>query len=283
MSVGVGSALALLRPLSLNAAQREPSATNGPPAVPPNPLRPPIEGDIPVAFLISEDAVVIDFAGPWEVFERVRVPNRSPAHPFRPYTVAETTAPIHAGGSMTIVPNFSFATAPMPKVLVIPAQSDPTDAVIAWVRKVTKTSDLTMSVCTGAAAQQELPNRVRETGGCCSPCMRTRGLTERSIDAMTGDGVAATPVIAAKHMTNNNHFTLVIRAASSSGAHDQTSLSSPQAHWVGQQCAVSNRIQRHRRDRSVKAAIARIELEAESMGSSVGIGCAQVGHFHRSD
>jgi hypothetical protein len=166
MAVGVGSALALLRPLSLNAAQREPSATNGPPAVPPNPLRPPIEGDIPVAFLISEDAVVIDFAGPWEVFERVRVPNRSPAHPFRPYTVAETTAPIHAGGSMTIVPNFSFATAPMPKVLVIPAQSDPTDAVIAWVRKVTKTSDLTMSVCTGAA------DRSGRSAGAAESCKR---------------------------------------------------------------------------------------------------------------
>jgi len=150
MSVGVGSAIALLRPLSLKAAQREPSATNGPLAAPPNPLRPPAEGDIPVAFLISDDAVVIDFAGPWEVFERVHVPGHSPVHPFRPYTVAETATPVHAGGGMTIVPNYSFASAPMPKVLVIPAQSDPTNGMIAWVRDVTRTSDVTMSVCTGA-------------------------------------------------------------------------------------------------------------------------------------
>jgi transcriptional regulator GlxA family with amidase domain len=149
MSVGLGS-VALLGSLSTKAAQAEPSATNARPAATLNPLRPPAEGDIPVAFLISDDAVVIDFAGPWEVFESVNVPGHSPVRPFRPYTVAETTAPIHASGGMTIIPNYSFASAPMPKVLVIPAQSDPTDAVIAWVRNVTRTSDVTMSVCTGA-------------------------------------------------------------------------------------------------------------------------------------
>jgi putative intracellular protease/amidase/YHS domain-containing protein len=114
----------------------------------PNPLRPPTDGLIPVAFLLSEGAVVIDFAGPWEVFENVH--SGTVRHPFQLYTVAETTAPIHAGGSMTIVPNYSLAAAPPPKVLVIPAQSDPSDAVIAWVRNATRTTDVTMSVCTGA-------------------------------------------------------------------------------------------------------------------------------------
>ena len=33
-----------------------------------NPLTPPAEGSIPVAFPISEGAVIIDFCGPWEVF-----------------------------------------------------------------------------------------------------------------------------------------------------------------------------------------------------------------------
>ena len=31
-------------------------------------LKPPDKGQIPVAFLISDGAVVIDFCGPWEVF-----------------------------------------------------------------------------------------------------------------------------------------------------------------------------------------------------------------------
>jgi transcriptional regulator GlxA family with amidase domain len=114
-----------------------------------NPLQPPADGRIPVAFLVSDNAVVIDFAGPWEVFGNVHVSGPTP-HPFQLYTVAETAAPIHASGGMTIVPNYSLASAPAPKVIVIPAQSDPSDAVIAWVRNATRTTDVTMSVCTGA-------------------------------------------------------------------------------------------------------------------------------------
>jgi transcriptional regulator GlxA family with amidase domain len=113
----------------------------------PNPLRPPADGIIPVAFLMADDAVVIDFAGPWEVFENVLVAGR---HPFQPYTVAETTAPIQASGGMTIVPKYSLASAPPPKVIVIPAQSEPSAAVVAWLRNAARASDVTMSVCTGA-------------------------------------------------------------------------------------------------------------------------------------
>ena len=64
-----------------------------------NPLKPPAEGSIPVAFLISEGAVVIDFCGPWEVFQDVSIPGRRD-DPFRLFTVAETTNPIHASGGL---------------------------------------------------------------------------------------------------------------------------------------------------------------------------------------
>jgi len=59
------------------------------------PLKPPTQGSVPVAFLVSDGAVVIDFCGPWEVFQDVSVPGRD-GEPFRLYTVAETTAPIRA-------------------------------------------------------------------------------------------------------------------------------------------------------------------------------------------
>lgn len=115
----------------------------------PAPLPVPAEGSIPVAFVLSDDAVVIDFAGPWEVFENVRVPGRA-APLFKLYTVAETSAPVRATGGMTIVPDYTFATAPAPKVIVIPAQSDPDAAMLAWIRAAAGTADLTMSVCMGA-------------------------------------------------------------------------------------------------------------------------------------
>jgi putative intracellular protease/amidase/YHS domain-containing protein len=114
-----------------------------------NPLKPPTQGSIPVAFLISEGAVMIDFAGPWEVFQDVMVPGRAD-DPFRLYTVSESTSPIRASGGMKIIPDYTFENAPAPKVIVIPAQSEPSEATLEWIRKSTKTTDVTMSVCTGA-------------------------------------------------------------------------------------------------------------------------------------
>jgi putative intracellular protease/amidase/YHS domain-containing protein len=103
---------------------------------------------IPVAFVISEGAVVIDFCGPWEVFRDVMLP--SGEHPFHLYTVSDNTKPIHAGGGMKIVPDYTFGNAPAPKVIVIPAQSEPSKAMLDWIRQMTKSTDVTMSVCTGA-------------------------------------------------------------------------------------------------------------------------------------
>ena len=118
-------------------------------AAEPSSLKPPANGSIPVAFVISEGAVVIDFCGPWEVFRDVMVPGRQD-HPFRLYTVSDKTAPIQAGGGMKIVPDYTFANAPAPKVIVIPAQHEPSPAMLEWIRENSKKADLTMSVCTGA-------------------------------------------------------------------------------------------------------------------------------------
>ncbi len=117
--------------------------------VPASPLKPPAEGSIPVAFLLSDGAVVIDFCGPWEVFQDANVPSRSePA--FHLYTVAKSTQPIRTSDGMKIVPEYTFENAPQPKVVVIPAQQDKGEAPISWIRKVAPSADVVMSVCTGA-------------------------------------------------------------------------------------------------------------------------------------
>jgi transcriptional regulator GlxA family with amidase domain len=114
-----------------------------------NSLKPPAQGSIPVAFLISEGAVIIDFCGPWEVFQDVMVPGRQD-QPFRLYTVSESTSPIRTSGGMQIVPDYTLTNAPAPKVIVIPAQRKPSPAMLEWIRKNSKETDVTMSVCTGA-------------------------------------------------------------------------------------------------------------------------------------
>src|SRR5947207_2313400 len=142
--------LVVLGQLSGSNLAKGPSTSEGNhAAVKINPLKPPAQGSIPVAFLISEGAQVIDFTGPWEVFQDVMVPGRTD-HPFRLYTVSESASPIHTSGGMKIVPDYTFENAPPPKVIVIPAQSKPSEATLEWIRKSTKSTDVTMSVCTGA-------------------------------------------------------------------------------------------------------------------------------------
>ena len=131
--------------VGLIAATRSPAASASPPA----PLKPPASGGIPVAFLLSDGAVIIDFCGPWEVFQDVMIDGPH-GEAFRLYTVAETTRPIRASGGMKIVPDYDFARAPAPKIIVIPAQNSKSPATLDWLRRSAKSADLTMSVCTGA-------------------------------------------------------------------------------------------------------------------------------------
>src|SRR6202021_1513665 len=144
-SVGLGAAFPLSVAAARLAGAEQPSSGDNlvKSAVGLSPLNPPASGPIPVAFVISKGAVVIDFAGPWEVFENPAVPGRDMMDSaFEVYTVAETLDPITASGGMEIVPNHTFQNAPQPKVIVIPAHDDSTEAML--------NSDVTMSVCTGA-------------------------------------------------------------------------------------------------------------------------------------
>ena len=130
----------------------------------PNKLIPPADGPITVAFALSRGATMIDFAGPWEVFQDVMIPvkavetkatqagQQSHANQrmaFNLYTVSEKTDPFEASAGMKITPDYTFDTAPAPKVVVIPAQSG-SPALHAWLRKIVDSTDVTMSVCTGA-------------------------------------------------------------------------------------------------------------------------------------
>lgn len=114
----------------------------------------PASGPIPVAFVLTKGAVMIDFAGPWEVFQDVYLPSRGGSMenqmPFQLYTVSESRDPIRVSGGMRIVPDYTFEDAPAPKVIVIPAQGGETPRMLEWIRKTAPQTDLVMSVCTGA-------------------------------------------------------------------------------------------------------------------------------------
>jgi len=129
-------------------AQKENQPAQSQPGNAPSPLTPPAAGKIPVAFAISDGAVVIDFCGPWEVFQDAAPSDGKGG--FHLYTVAEKHAPVETSGGMKILPNYTFENAPRPKVIVIPAQNGDNESMYRWIRESSKAADVTMSVCTGA-------------------------------------------------------------------------------------------------------------------------------------
>ena len=108
-------------------------------------------GKTPVAFLMDNGATMIDFAGPWEVFQD--------DGGFYLFAVASTAGEFQTTGNffngrmtgLRFRPDFTLANAPQPKVIVMGAQMGSRDpAKIAWIRKAASNADVVMSVCTGA-------------------------------------------------------------------------------------------------------------------------------------
>jgi transcriptional regulator GlxA family with amidase domain len=135
-------------------------------------LKPPANGVINVAFIVSDQTALIDLAGPWEVFgDTMLAPHGGPWRggddmimPFNLYTVSDSQKSISAAG-LQVVPNFTFENAPKPQVIVIPAQGGRSEAQKRWLLENAKTADITMSVCTGASmlAAYGLLDRQRAT------------------------------------------------------------------------------------------------------------------------
>ena len=124
-------------------------------------LTPPKTGKIPVAIVLTQNANLIDFAGPSEVFGNVKVEGRGNSKnedtpeddqfPFTVYTVGDSTTPVKLGIGMTVVPQFTFDDAPSPRIVVVGAQQG-SPKMKAWLQKTAgdPRTDVIMSVCTGA-------------------------------------------------------------------------------------------------------------------------------------
>jgi putative intracellular protease/amidase len=123
----------LIFPLAAIGARAEPAA----------------DGRRAVAIVVYEGVELLDFAGPGEVFAAA---DRADA--FRVYTVASTRAPVLSQGFVKIVPDHSIDDAPTPDIVVVPGGEvgsliDDAKAM-QWLKKVSATDSLTMSVCNGA-------------------------------------------------------------------------------------------------------------------------------------
>lgn len=106
-----------------------------------------------VAIFIFDDVEVLDFAGPFEVFNATSEVV-DPA-PFNTYTVALTEEPIKARGQLSINPHFSIDNCPTPDIILLPGGDGrrrlmKDDRVQSWIAEHVNNVEKLLSVCTGA-------------------------------------------------------------------------------------------------------------------------------------
>jgi transcriptional regulator GlxA family with amidase domain len=118
----------------------------------------PGERPLKVAFVVSEGFTLIDFAGPWEVFNAARLPvsgadRASEPQLFETYAVSPTPAPVTAGLShIRLLADYTFDNAPKPDLIVVGAQDwrHEIPGLMAWLRKQHASETTILSVCIGA-------------------------------------------------------------------------------------------------------------------------------------
>ena len=106
-----------------------------------------------VAILAFDDMEVLDYAGPYEVFNVAG--ELGDDSPFSVFSVGLTAAPAVGRGGFSVLPTYSLDDAPPADVLVIPggAGTRPLlqdERLLGWLRERAAEVELLLSVCTGA-------------------------------------------------------------------------------------------------------------------------------------
>jgi transcriptional regulator GlxA family with amidase domain len=106
-----------------------------------------------VGIFIFDDAEVLDFAGPFEVFSVTSQLNNY--EPFEVFTVAKSKHPVSAVNGLSINPDYDFKNHPTIDVLIVAGGQGTRNVlqdatVLQWISKVHTTTQITASICSGA-------------------------------------------------------------------------------------------------------------------------------------
>jgi transcriptional regulator GlxA family with amidase domain len=106
-----------------------------------------------VAIFVFDDVEILDFAGPYEVFN-VASETTQPA-PFSVYNVGLSLRPVTGRGRFTVIPQYSIENCPQADILIIPGGYGTRpllkhEALIAWISGQAARVEWLLSVCTGA-------------------------------------------------------------------------------------------------------------------------------------
>ncbi|MBB1421429.1 DJ-1/PfpI family protein [Pseudoalteromonas sp. SG43-7] len=104
-----------------------------------------------IAIYIYDDAEVLDFSGPFEVFSTAK---RLADNNWQVFFVAEHAGPIIARAGFSVNPHYSFADHPAIDLLIVVGGIHTHElekpAVINWIRETAGATAKVASVCTGA-------------------------------------------------------------------------------------------------------------------------------------
>ena len=106
-----------------------------------------------IGIYIYDNAEVLDFAGPFEVFSTAnRFLEKDKQH--KVSLIAEKASPVHARGGFRVMPDFSISEHPPIDVLVVVGGVHTEEVkktnVTAWIADVARSARRVASVCTGA-------------------------------------------------------------------------------------------------------------------------------------
>jgi len=106
-----------------------------------------------VAIYIYDQAEVLDFSGPFEVFSTASRVCKN-GNPFDVFLISESGNAISARDGYRVLPNYGFNDHPMIDVLIVAGgvHSNEMDKsqVIEWIYQQSTNASITASVCTGA-------------------------------------------------------------------------------------------------------------------------------------
>jgi len=109
-----------------------------------------------IGIYIYDNAEVLDFAGPFEVFttaSRVHARQNPGASLFDVCLIAEREGLVHARAGFNVQPHYTIQNHPRLDVLIVPGGVHNAElekpAVIEWIRQRANDIQLTASVCTG--------------------------------------------------------------------------------------------------------------------------------------
>jgi transcriptional regulator GlxA family with amidase domain len=125
------------------------------------PLTPPVGKPVQVLIPITEWNTWIDFVGPQAAFETYHYDPVDKRHKPR-FVTSFVAEKLEVTGG--IMPDFTFADAPPAQIILVGAQKG-SDALLEWLKKTTSSTQITMSVCTGAyhLAEAGLLDGIRAT------------------------------------------------------------------------------------------------------------------------